>query len=209
MGGAMRPWKHLSALSTAELAVVPKGRPVSLSEVNQILSSESVHVQREVLEVTCRLTAVQTQKNGEDQELYYMACQEIKHDVGLPCNRKVGPGNICPTCDKAVNPEPRLRLRCQFADLEDSIWVTTFHEASLQLLGLTGMDLDRMDRNRTEQTIQAIQYQQVFKLCLLLKPEIYQGQSRASLTCAHAQRVSIQNHSVGMLKEIDSLLSEE
>merc|ERR1712087_348878 len=101
------------------------------------LASESLAEQPQYFSILCRLSAVQTRKQGETQPLHYLACQEPKEGTTLPCNRRVDTTGFCAACNRAGKTAPRLNIRCRFADFADSAWITTFHEGAQEVLGLT------------------------------------------------------------------------
>merc|ERR1712217_973393 len=109
-------------------------RPMNLAEMRH--AAEGASEQPEHYTITCRLATVQTRKQGETQPLYYMACQEAKEGTTLPCNRRVDSSGFCASCNRAGKVASRLNIRCRFSDFEDSAWITTFHEAAQDILGL-------------------------------------------------------------------------
>merc|ERR1712217_54132 len=108
-------------------------------------ASESLSEQPQYFSILCRLSAVQTRKQGETQPLHYLACQEPKEGTTLPCNRRVDPAGFCASCNRAGKAAPRLNIRCRFMDFADSAWITTFHEAAQQVLDLKAEEVQSME----------------------------------------------------------------
>merc|ERR1712217_813447 len=108
-------------------------------------ASESLSEQPQYFSILCRLSAVQTRKQGETQPLHFLACQEPKEGTTLPCNRRVDSGGFCAACNRAGKSAPRLNIRCRFADFADSAWITTFHEAAQQVLGMKAEEVQELE----------------------------------------------------------------
>jgi replication factor A1 len=150
-----------------------------------------------------RMQAVQTRKQGEKKEIYYLACAETKPN-GLKCNRKVGDDGRCPVCEKATETAVRLMPRCQFVDSTDSLWMTTFDQGAQAVLGLTGDEVRTADRSgdKLESILQAAYSRLPFKLNLRARREDYMGESRSKVDCVDARPVSWGEHGRSMLKEV-------
>merc|ERR1712151_564088 len=82
---------------------------------------------------------------GENMPLHYIACAEPKEGNGMPCNRRVDRSGYCAACGRAGKTNIRLNARCRFSDFADSVWLTTFHEAAVGVLGMSGEQLASVD----------------------------------------------------------------
>merc|ERR1712217_381646 len=108
---------------------------------------------------TSRLAQVQTRKQGEQLPLHYIACAEPKEGSSLLCNRRVDSSGFCAACNRAGKTMIRLNVRCRFSDFSDSVWLTSFHEPAMAVLGMNGDQLAAMDgsadggRERLEATL--------------------------------------------------------
>ena len=140
-----------------------------------------------------------------------MACQELKEGKTLSCNRKVDASGFCPSCNRAGKVAPRFNLRCRYADIEDSCWVTTFHASAQGVLAMTGEEAKALEegegsRDLLEAKIRKCYFAQPSKLTIKAKVDIYNGESLQNITLAAARRVSRSEHGRQMLKEVYDLI---
>jgi len=172
----------------------------SVSE--QVLAMDS-----HVYSVVCRLGLVQLQKRGDIQPLTYTACQEPRQGRGLPCNRRVDSSGFCASCNRAGKAAPRFNLRCRFADARDNAWLTTFHEAAEQVVGLKAEEAQNIEqgnggREALEGLVIAKYFDEPFQLTVRAKSETYNGEMRTSVSCIDARPVPRAQHGRAMLKEV-------
>merc|ERR1711920_1054061 len=185
-------------------------KAVNLAEMRR--AADGVLDQPEFYNVVCRLALVQTQKQGEPQPLCYLACQEPKEGNGFPCNRRVDSSGFCASCNRAGKVAPRLNIRCRFSDFEDSAWITTFHEAAQDVLGLKAEEAQSMENGSggheaLEATITNKYFNQPLQVTLRAKLDSYQGEPRSNVTCIDARPVSRGDQARVMLKEISDILA--
>merc|ERR1712228_1070364 len=186
-------------------------KAVNLAEMRR--AADGVLDQPEFYSVVCRLALVQTQKQGESQPLYYMACQEPKEGNGFPCNRRVDSSGFCAACNRAGKAAPRLFVRCKFADSSDSAWLTTFHEAGQRVLGMTAEEVQGLEnasggREALEEAISKTYFDQPLQLTLRAKLETYNGEPRTNVSCIDAKPVSRGEHGRFLLKEISEMFEK-
>eukprot|EP00930_Biecheleria_cincta_P013526 TRINITY_DN1200_c0_g2_i1.p1 TRINITY_DN1200_c0_g2~~TRINITY_DN1200_c0_g2_i1.p1 ORF type:complete len:461 (-),score=97.71 TRINITY_DN1200_c0_g2_i1:23-1405(-) len=211
-GGSSQTLTVLSQEGAAGASRAPQGKPADFAQVRQVIDPGHVLKEQEVFTVTCRLVGVQTKKQGEDQPLYYMACQEPKEGNGLPCNRRVDQSNFCSSCNKAGKVAPRMNLRCKYADYGDSVWLTTFHEGAQRAVNLDATEAKEMEsenREALESAVRRSYFQQVLQVTIRAKPEVYQNEARTNVSCIDARPVPMGEHGRLMLKEIQGMLEEE
>mmetsp|Transcript_136154 Transcript_136154/g.379548 ORF Transcript_136154/g.379548 Transcript_136154/m.379548 type:complete len:459 (-) Transcript_136154:87-1463(-) len=187
-------------------------KALDLAEMRR--TAEQVLHQPELYSVVCRLGLVQTQKRGETQPLFYMACQEPKEGKALPCNRRVDSSGFCAACNRAGKAAPRFNLRCRFADYADNAWLTTFHEAAQQVVGLTAEQAQAVEqgeagREELEATIAAKYFRQPLRLTLRAKLDSYNGEARTNITCIDARPVPRGERGRAMLQEIRERLAAD
>jgi len=185
-------------------------KTVDLSEMRRL--SEQVMHQPELFSTVCRLCIVQMQKRGEPQPLTYNACQEPKEGKGLPCNRRVDSSGFCASCNRAGKSAARFNLRCRFSDFGDNAWLTTFHEAAQQVVGMTAEQAHAMEtgeggREELEATIAAKYFRQPMRLTLRAKLDTYNGEARTNITCIDARPVPRGERGRAMLHEIQERLN--
>jgi len=202
----------LTTLSVEGVAAskAPQGRPASLSEVRQ--AGEQGVQDQELFTVLCRLSVVQTKKQGEDQPLCYMACQDPKKENGLPCNRRVDASGFCPIHGQPGKIAPRLNLRCKFSDCKDSAWLTTFHEGAQRAVGMTAekvKELDAVSRESLESALRSTYMQHPVQVTIRAKQELYQGENRTNISCIDARPIHYAEHGREMLRQIEGMLAEE
>lgn len=211
-GGSSQTLTALSSEGGAAGSKMPAGQASSLSRVRQV--AEQVIADQEVLNIVCRLAIVQTKKQGEDQPLFYMACQEQKDGNKLPCNKRVDSSGFCATCNRAGKIAPRLNLRCKFVDSTDTVWLTTFHEAAQKAVIMDAVDVKALEegpggRAALEAAIQRSYFQQPLQVTVKARSDDYQGQQRTNVTCVDARPVPMAEHGRIMLKEISDMLLQE
>jgi len=215
-GGSTQNIAALSVLGAAGGARLRNAKPCTLAEMRRS-SEQLVSDQPESYRVVTRLALVQTSRQGEKQPLHYMACAEPKENSTLLCNRRVDERGFCAACNRAGKTAVRLNLRCQFADFEDSLWLTTFHEAAEKVLGMSGEELRKMDvgasergeggRENLEATIRSKYFSEPLQLVTRAKLDSYNGETRTNVTCVDAVPVNRGDHGREMLKSIQSMLA--
>merc|ERR1712137_1504938 len=176
------------------------------------LASESLAEQPQFFSILCRLSAVQTRKQGETQPLFYFACQEPKEGTTLPCNRRVDSSNFCAACNRAGKIAPRLNIRCRFADFADSAWITTFHEGAQEVLGLTAEKVKEIEdgaggREALEAEVFSQYFSQPLQVTLRAKLDSYNGESRSNITCIDARPLARGEKGRLLLQEINHMLA--
>jgi len=211
VGGLRVVTQSLTALTvmgggSGSAARAANAKVVDLSELRRV-SEQVLATETEVYSVVCRLALVQLQKRGETQPLTYTACQEPKHGNGLPCNRRVDSSGFCASCNRAGKAAARFNLRCRFADAGDSAWLTTFHEAAEQVVGLNAEEAQHIEqgdggREALEGAIVAKYFDQPLQLTARAKFETYNGESRVNVSCIGARPVPRGQHGRAMLKEV-------
>mmetsp|Transcript_16132 Transcript_16132/g.37766 ORF Transcript_16132/g.37766 Transcript_16132/m.37766 type:complete len:461 (-) Transcript_16132:54-1436(-) len=182
-----------------------------LAELRRL--SEQVLEKPQHFSVVCRLAMVQTMKRGEAQPLVYSACQEPKEGKMLPCNRRVDSSGFCASCNRAGRVALRFNLRCRFADQGDAAWLTTFHEAAQQVLGLSAERANELEqgeggREALEAAIANCYFRQPLRLTMRAKLESFQGETRTGITCIDARPVPRGERGRAMLKEIREGLAD-
>jgi len=173
--------------------------------------AERVGDQAEFYTFTGRLAVVQTRKQGEQVPLHYLACAEPKEGNGLPCNRRVDPSGFCAACNRCGRTHVRLTARCRFSDFGDSAWLTTFHEAAVSVLGMTGDELSNLEvshgRERLDAALSQRYFSEPLEVMVRAKLDMYQGEARANVTCVGATPVHRGNRGRKMLAEIREMLA--
>eukprot|EP00933_Yihiella_yeosuensis_P015956 TRINITY_DN1377_c1_g1_i1.p1 TRINITY_DN1377_c1_g1~~TRINITY_DN1377_c1_g1_i1.p1 ORF type:complete len:467 (+),score=129.39 TRINITY_DN1377_c1_g1_i1:62-1462(+) len=211
-GGSSQPLTPLSQDSPAAGAIsgrAPAAKSGTFADVRR--AAEMQVSGTENFSVVCRLALVQTKKQGEDQPLYYMACQEPREGSSLLCNKRVDSSGYCPSCQKAGKTAARLNIRCKFVDDEDSAWLTTFHEAAQKVLTMDADEVKQLEsgegREGLEKALRHKFYQQQFQVSVRAKQDTYNGESRTNVTCNDARPVPIAEHSRLLMKEIQDMLA--
>merc|ERR1719210_1468710 len=143
-GGKSQSLTALSKTFSGGSSRAANAKQLDLTELRR--QSEQVLHQPETYSVFCRLALVQMQKKGEPQPLCYMACQELREGKALPCNRRVDSSGFCSSCNRAGKAAPRFNLRCRFSDAGDNAWITTFHEAAQQVVGLSSEEAQDLEQ---------------------------------------------------------------
>lgn len=183
-------------------------------------ASERVGSQPEIYSVVARLALIQTRKQGEPQPLHYMACQEPKEtNSNFTCNKRVDESGFCAVCNRSGKVAPRLNVRCRFVDFEDQAWLTSFHEAATQILGMSGEAVRDMEQKAVEkgeagrEELDAVIRKQYFNKPMIVtvraKVDTYNGEPRSNVTVIDARPVKHGDHGRQMLKEIQELLSAQ
>jgi len=174
--------------------------------------AEHVGEQMEHYSFTGRLAVVQTRKQGEQVPLHYIACMEPKEGRGLPCNRRVDSSGFCAACNRAGKTQVKLNARCRFTDFDDSCWLTTFHEAAVSVLGMSGEELGSIDsgaegREGLEKVLRARYFAEPLEITVRAKLDMYQGEPRANVTCVGAIPVDRPVRGRKLLAEIKEMLT--
>jgi len=176
--------------------------------------TEQVGEQAELYRVTARLSLVQTRKQGEQVPLHYLACAELKEGKfgSLPCNRRVDASGFCAACNASGKTAMRLNTRCRFADFSDECWLTTFHEAAQDVVGMTAEKVAELDvgsdgRERLEAVLRQRCFLEPIELRVRARLEMYQGELRSNVSCVGAAPVNRKEHGRKMLSEIQQMLS--
>lgn len=174
--------------------------------------AEHVGEQQQVYSFTGRLAVVQTRKQGEEMPLHYVACAETNEGNGLPCNRRIDASGVCPVHNRAGKTNIRLNARCRFSDFGDSVWLTTFHEAAVGALGMSGEELAKVDsgaggREQLETILRQRCFLEPMEITARAKLDTYQGEARPNVTCIGAAPVNYGVRGRKMLAEIQELLA--
>jgi len=180
---------------------------LDLAEVRS--QTELIGEKPEYYQTVARVQQVQLRRQGEKTQIYYIACAEPKPN-GLPCNRKVIDDGMCPVCQKPGGKTcVRLLPRCQFADASDSLWVTTFNEGAVAVLGHTPEEIRDADKqgDKLEALFAPKMNMAPFKLTLRCTQNEYQGERRPRVDCIDAKPVSWKDHGKFMLNEVMTALA--
>jgi len=219
-GGSSQTLAQLSAPPAgSEASNARHGTSISLAGLRQ--ASEKLGYQPENFNIVARLALVQTQKQGQAQPLHYMACQEPKeaNNQGRqwPCNKRVDEQGFCAACNRAGKVAPRLNIRCRFVDFEDQAWLTSFHEAATKILGMSGEEVRRLEkeaaekgeagREELEASIRKRYFDKPMNITVRANLREYLGEARSNITVTDARPVSYGEAGRSMLKEIQELLS--
>jgi len=176
------------------------------------MALENCTEQAEYYSVVARLSLVQMQKAGEPQPLHYMACAELKPNSTLTCNRRVDSSGFCASCGKAGKVATRLNLRCKFSDGEDSLFLTTFHEAAEQVVAMKAQEVQALEakagsREELETAIRAKYFTTPVQLLVKGQLQTYNGELRPNSSCLEARPVSRKEHARRLLAEIATMLA--
>lgn len=222
-GGSSQELLQLSQTSGLGGGDSSRARNATMTTMAGIrLASDRLSSQPELFSLVARVALVQTRKQGEPQPLHYMACQEPKDGKpgGLPCNKRVDESNYCASCNKpGAKVVPRVNLRCRFVDYEDQAWMTTFHEAALKVLGMSGEEVRAMElaagekgeagREELEAAIRKHYFEKPLNIVVRAKLDTYNGEARPNVTVVEARPVNYGEHGRHMLKAIHSMLNKE
>eukprot|EP00747_Dinoflagellata_sp_TGD_P182991 gnl/TRDRNA2_/TRDRNA2_37605_c0_seq1.p1 gnl/TRDRNA2_/TRDRNA2_37605_c0~~gnl/TRDRNA2_/TRDRNA2_37605_c0_seq1.p1 ORF type:complete len:459 (+),score=135.38 gnl/TRDRNA2_/TRDRNA2_37605_c0_seq1:85-1461(+) len=215
-GGSSQSLTEMSTKTGGGAGIVRDAKPMTLTQVRA--ASEGNIDGVEYYSVVGRLALVQTKRQGEPQPLCYMACQEQKPPKNLPCQRRVDENGHCNSCDITGKSAPRMNVRCRFLDAADSLWLTTFHEAAVQVLGMSGeetMALEKQAAEKGEAGREAMEgklksrYFSMlpFDMTLRAKTDMYEGKARSNITCVGAKPVQRGVHGRKLLSEIQEMLA--
>jgi len=181
----------------------------SVSEMRR--KSETIGDQVKHYKVATRLALVQMSKQGEQIPLHYKACAELKDGSfgKLPCNRRVDESGFCASCNMAGKTAIRLNLRCRFADFGDSVWLTTFHEAAEQVLGMSANKVAELgaEREKLEAVLLQTYFAEPLELTVRAKIDTWNGEARANVTCVGAAPVNRRERGRRLLSEIQEMLA--
>lgn len=193
----------------------------SVSVAGIKLAAEQATDQSAFYTVVARLAAVQMRKQGEVQPLHYMACQEQRDFNGnkRQCNKRVDEGGYCVACNRTVTTAPRLNLRCRFVDYEDQAWLTSFHEAAINILGMSGEEVRGLEkaaaekgevgREDLEATIRKKYFDKPMSVTVRTKMDMYNGEARPNVSITDIKPVSYGQHGRQMLKNIQDILANQ
>jgi len=199
-----------------------KGRNLTSTDLSGIrAASERLSSEAELFSVVVRLTRIQTRKQGEPQPLHYMACQEPNPGAtdNRPSNKRVDANGFSAVHNRVVKAAPKVTMRCLFADHGDQAWLTSFHEPSTKLLGMSGDEVKAMEdmanekgeagREELESKIKQSYFDKPLNVTVRAKLETYNGEARANVTVVDAKPVSFGEHGRYMLKHINEMLNKE
>jgi len=203
--------QQLTALSQQRAPGTGGGADAKVVDLAEVRSQcELMGDKPEYLSTVARIQAVQTRRQGEKKEVYYMACAEPRAGTSLLCNRKVMENGECPVCQKPGGKTcVRLMARCQFMDAADSLWMTTFNDGAEAVLGHTPEEVRDADKqgDKLDALFAPKMNAAPFKLTLRCRNEEYEGQRRPRIDCINATPVSYKDHGQFMLKEVMSMLA--
>jgi len=202
--------QSISAMSASGGGASRGGKPASLSQIRAI--AESLPSDQQFYTVVSRLAMVQMTKQGERQNLAYMACCNKRDNSTLFCNRRLGIDGSCPTCGNTGKSQARINARCRFADFEDSLWMNTFHEGAVAALGMTGEECHALEENIAHDNDAKLLFEekvrnrcwmsQPFQLTIRAKTDEYMGERRANVTVQDVKPVNRRDHGRKLLTEI-------
>merc|ERR1712048_543390 len=183
----------------------------SLAEVRDI--AESMPQNTEFYNVAARLAIVQTQKQGQKQPLSYIECSAPREGTSLLCNKRLSEDGTCPVCNSVGKGVARLNIRCKFVDFSDSVWMGTFHEGALSVLGMSADEVNALEKNSNDENsalddkLKLRYYMGTpFQVTLRAKTETYQGEARTAINCTAARPISRAEHGRRMLAEIHQMV---
>jgi len=174
---------------------------------------ERVGEQQEVYSFTGRVALVCTDKKGEQVALHYVACAEPKEGNGLPCNRRVDAGGFCAACNKTGKTSIKLNVRCRYSDFSDSLYLTTFNEGAVKVLGMSGEELAAVDtsadggRERLETILRQRCFLEPMEITARAQLQSYQGEAKPNVACIAASPLNHGTRGRKMLAEIQELLA--
>jgi replication factor A1 len=207
-GGSQQSLTPLSQDGAIKSGQAIVGKPATLADVRKAADEVT---NQEVFTVVCRLAMVQTKKQGEDQPLHYMACQEPRENSRLLCNRRVDASGFCAGCNRAGKVAPRLNIRCKFSDAEESAWLTTFHEAAQQVLSMEAAEVKELEstssREKLETAIRQAYFHRPVQVTVRAKLDSYNGEVRPNISCIDARPVPVAEHGRFLLKEIQEMMA--
>jgi len=185
------------------------GKVCTIAEMREF--ADQVGATPENFSIACRLAIVQTQKQGQTQPLFYMACQEPRANSSVACNRKVDESGFCAVCNRVGQVAPRLNIRCRFSDYSDSAWLTTFHEAAQKVLEKSAEEAQALEageegREALENVIKARYFARPMQITVRAKQDTYMGEARTNISCNDARPLPLAAHGKQLLQEIQELL---
>lgn len=193
-GGASQTVTALSVAGGGGGSLAKNAKDMNFSEVRS--ASEKLSDQQEIYRVVGRLAIVQTKRRGENQPFTY-----VKEDTnGLLGNQ----------ITKSV---VKMNLRCRFVDFEDSMWLTTFHEAAQQVAGVSAEEAHILEkegeagREQLENKLKSRYFTIPWQLTIRAKLDAFNGEPRPNVTCFDAKPVNRGEHGRKMLAEIREMLA--
>lgn len=211
-GGSSQTIAALSVTGGGGAGQRRDAKDATFSDIRQVV--ETIPEKPEIYSVVSRLATVQTRKQGEVQPLTYLACTNPKDGSTLLCNRRVDESGFCAGCGQNGKPVARMNLRCRFVDFADSAWLTTFHEAAEQVVGMTAVQVRALesegsqgeDRKIDECLKSRFYMSQPLQVTIRAKSDSYNGEVRCNVSCIDARPVSRREHGRKMLGEINAML---
>lgn len=207
-GGSDQKLTALSQVGMISGGIKTTGQHLSVVDMRR--AADAVGETQQIFTITCRLTVVQTRKQGEAQPMLYMACLEPKEQNGLPCNRRVDAQGFCAACNRVGKAGPKLNLRCRFADYSDSCWLTCFHEASQKVVSMSSEQAQSLEnsggREALENALKAISFKRPLQVTVRAKLDNYNGDVRTNITAIDAAPVNRRSHGRQMLAELEQML---
>lgn len=208
-GGCSQKLKYMSETTGGGGGGRQVGKYMDAEEFR--LAATRVTATPELYTLYCRLSTVQTRKQGEAQPLTYTACAEAKEGNGLPCNRRVDGSGYCSTCGRAGKTSVKMALRCNFMDAVDSFWVTTFHEASEKVVSMKSTEVLEIEQKRGREAVESAlkdaYYGDLLQITIRAKQDNYNGELRPNATCVSGQPVNLGERGRSMLEEIRGMIA--
>jgi len=184
----------------------------SLADIRQMVET-TLPESAEFYSIPARVAIVQTDKQGQRQPLSYKACSAPREGTQLLCNKRVDEMGRCPVCGSVGKGVARLNARCRFVDYTDSVWMTTFHEGAVELLGMSADEVSSMEQKVTDEGsalddhLKSRYYLGTpFQLTVRAKTDTYQGDTRANISVVDARPLTRGEHGRRMLAEIHQML---
>mmetsp|Transcript_86814 Transcript_86814/g.269907 ORF Transcript_86814/g.269907 Transcript_86814/m.269907 type:complete len:446 (-) Transcript_86814:56-1393(-) len=206
-GGCNQSLEALSKASAGE-GGGGENKVATLAELREAVGRVT-HCQ--VFIVFCRLHSVQTTRQGEPMPLYYNACQESKGNGSFTCNRRVDESGFCAGCNRIVQPELRLNIRCHYSDASDSNWIGTFHIPAVTMLGIDADEAKEREsagREKLEAAINEQYYTQPLQIMVRAKSETWNGEARINVGVIDACPVDLGERGRDLLQEIRQMMTE-
>ena len=116
-------------------------------------------------------------------------------------------------CKRGESQHPvRLTIRCKFTDFSDGFWVTTFHEAAREVLGMSAEAVrevagDDLQTTKLEAVLGERYFNRLFELTLRGRRETYRGNVRTNIVCVDARRVSSAEYCRNLLLGVRKMLA--
>jgi len=178
---------------------------VSVSEMRR--NAEMVSDKPEYFTVPVRLFEVQTRKQGEQIPLHYNACAESREGSTYLCGKKVDAQGYCAICQRTGRTQVKLAVRGRFSDFGDSAWMTTFHEAAQEVLGMPGEKVAELEREQLEAALRQQYFLEPMEITVRAKMDAYDGNFRTNTCVIAAKPVDRRANGRKMLSEIQELIS--